>query len=87
MAEDICPVLEFDRIIDAVKYLDDDEKANVGITDAMGRMRETAIISESGLYSLILRSRKPEAKAFKRWVTHEAMYKPVLAIAMHKTER
>ena len=52
--------------------LDDDEKG-VHTVDTPGGVQRVGIISEPGLYSLILRSRKPEAKAFKRWITHEVL--------------
>jgi len=58
---------------DLRKVLDDDEVDTIHITDAAGRQQEMLVISESGLYSLILRSRKPEAKPFRRWVTHEVL--------------
>lgn len=53
----------------ALSRLDDDEKDDVILNDAIGRPQKTTIISEPGLYSLILSSRKPEAKKFKKWVT------------------
>jgi prophage antirepressor-like protein len=56
--------------------LDDDEKG-VHTVDTLGGVQRVGIISEPGLYSLILRSRKPEAKAFKRWITHEVLPSPV----------
>lgn len=52
--------------------LDEDEKG-VHTMDTLGGNQEMTVISEPGLYSLILRSRKPEAKAFKRWVTSEVL--------------
>ena len=52
--------------------LDDDEKG-VHTVDPLGGVQRVGIISEPGLYSLILRSRKPEAKAFKRWITPEVL--------------
>lgn len=64
--------LEIGNSRDAVASLDDDEKG-VGIIDTPGGKQEMSIVSEPGLYSLILRSRKPEAKAFKRWVTHDIL--------------
>lgn len=73
VAKDICECLEISNHRDALYRLDDDEKGCVGLTDAIGRERETSIINEYGLYSLTLTSRKPEAKAFKRWVTHEIL--------------
>jgi len=53
--------------------LDADEKDDVSITDAIGRSQKTAIVNESGLYSLIMSSRKEEAKAFKKWVTSDVL--------------
>ena len=70
---DVCKVLEISNSRDAASRLDDDEKDGVGITDTMGRQQTATVINEPGLYSLILRSNKPEAKAFKRWVTHEVI--------------
>ena len=52
--------------------LDDDEKG-VHTVDTLGGVQRVGIISEPGMYSLILRSRKPEAKMFKRWITHEVL--------------
>jgi len=73
VAADVCEALTIGNHRDAVSRLDDDEKDGVGITDAIGREQETTIINESGLYSLILTSRKPEAKRFKKWVTSEVL--------------
>jgi len=52
--------------------LDDDELVSVKLTSG-GQLREMQAINESGLYSVILRSDKPEAREFKRWVTHEIL--------------
>ena len=61
----------------AVSKLDDDEKMTLSLTDSHSGQRGGAqmatIINESGLYALVLSSRKPEAKAFKRWITHEVI--------------
>ena len=73
VAKDVCNALSIVNTQDAVRGLDDDEKDGVGITDSMGRDQVTTVINESGLYSLIFKSRKPEAKKFKRWVTHEVL--------------
>lgn len=74
VAVDVCNVLEIANSRDAVARLDEDEKNTVGLTDGNKRGNpNTAIVSESGLYSLILGSRKPEAKQFKRWITHEVI--------------
>lgn len=69
---DVCRVLEIKNARDAASRLDDDEKG-VGSTDTLGGIQEQIIINESGLYSLILTSRKPEAKKFKKWVTSEVL--------------
>jgi hypothetical protein len=70
-------MLDLANVTEALRHLDDDEKAqasgNIINPDVAPGGRDPFIISESGLYSLILRSRKPEAKAFKRWVTHEVI--------------
>ena len=74
VAADVCAVLGIGNPSQAVSYLDDDERSETLITSEGIRGNPTrAIVSEAGLYSLILRSRKPEAKAFKRWVTHEVL--------------
>lgn len=72
VAKDVCDCLELTNTAQTISYLDDDEK---GVTTnyTPGGKQEMSIISEAGLYSLILRSRKPEAKAFKRWITHEVL--------------
>lgn len=73
VAADVCGVLEIGNPSDAVARLDDDEKALVSIEGLSRGNSMGNIINESGLYSLILRSRKPQAKAFKRWVTHDVI--------------
>lgn len=73
IANDVCAVLEITNIGNALAALDDDEKGSIHITDGTSGTPVRAIISEPGLYSLTLRSRKPEAKAFKRWITHEVL--------------
>lgn len=72
VARDVCDVLEISRTNDALSGLDDDEKGADTIRTPGGD-QSMAVINESGLYSLIMRSRKPEAKAFRRWVTHEVL--------------
>ena len=64
------------NVSEALRGLDEDEKITISNPDGnpkAGIPHQMNVISESGLYSLILRSRKPEAKAFKRWVTHEVL--------------
>ena len=72
VAKDVCECLELTNTSQTLSHLDDDEKGIIS-NDTPGGKQEMSIISEPGLYSLILRSRKPEAKAFKRWVTHEIL--------------
>ncbi|CAK0778831.1 hypothetical protein CCP3SC15_600022 [Gammaproteobacteria bacterium] len=74
VATDVCDVLDLSNTAMAVRPLDDDEKADVSLADtSSGQRRQFSIISESGLYTLILRSDKPTAKPFRRWVTHEVL--------------
>ncbi len=73
VAKDVCAALGLEQVTRAISTLDGDEVTSSKVTDSLGREQNTNIISEAGLYSLILRSRKPEAKAFKRWVTHEVL--------------
>ena len=70
VAADICRVLEISNPTVAMDRLDADEKAKLNLGLSGGA---TGCVTESGLYSLILGSRKPEAKQFKRWITHEVI--------------
>lgn len=72
VANDVCEALGLSNPRSSLALLDEDEKG-VHSMDTPGGTQNLAIVSEAGLYSLILRSRKPEAKAFKRWVTHEVL--------------
>lgn len=72
VAADVCKALEIANNRDALSRLDADEKG-VASTDTLGGKQEMTIINEPGLYSLVLGSRKPEAKEFKRWITHEVI--------------
>lgn len=67
---DLLAVLDLNR--SSAALLDEDERG-VHTVDTPGGDQQVSVVSEPGLYSLILRSRKPEAKAFKRWVTHEVL--------------
>lgn len=77
VAVDVCNALSISNSRDAVRKLDEDEKMTVDLTDthsgARGGAQKISAVNESGLYSLVLGSRKPEAKEFKRWVTHEVI--------------
>ena len=72
VAADVCRALGLGNSRQTLSYLDDDEKGVI-TSDTLGGKQEMSTINEPGLYSLILRSRKPEAKAFKRWITHEVI--------------
>lgn len=70
VAADVCRALDHTNVTVALDRLDDDEKAKFGLGLSGG---DTNCINESGLYALVLGSRKPEARAFKRWITHEVI--------------
>lgn len=70
VAKDVCEVLEIKNTTQAVQKLDEDEVTMFNIGGLSGN---TNIINESGLYSLIMTSRKPQAKAFKKWVTSDVI--------------
>jgi prophage antirepressor-like protein len=72
VAADVIAALGIGNITDALRRLDDEEKGFDSI-DTLGGVQQLAIVNESGLYSLILGSRKPEAKKFKKWVTAEVL--------------
>ena len=72
VARDVCACLGIGNTGDVIAALDDDEKG-IDSIDTPGGRQEMSTVSEPGLYSLILRSRKPEAKRFKRWIVHEVL--------------
>lgn len=72
VAKDVCECLELTDVSKTISLLDDDEKGTNSIRTPGGK-QDMLIVSEPGLYSLVLRSRKPEAKAFKRWIVHEVI--------------
>lgn len=71
--KDCMSILGLGNPTETVKMFDDDEFSTTEVIDSIGRRQQTYIISEAGLYGLVLKSRKPEAKEFKRWVTHEVL--------------
>lgn len=73
VAKDVCDVLELSNVGQALARLDNDEKSSITLNDGTPGNPNRAIVSESGLYALVLASRKPEAHEFKRWVTHEVL--------------
>lgn len=70
VAADVCKALDIANPTDAIKRLDEDEKARLNLGLSGG---DTNCVNEPGLYSLVLGSRKPEAKSFKRWITHDVI--------------
>lgn len=72
VANDVCNILDLSNPRMAVSRLDEDEKG-VSIVDTPGGKQEVTVVSESGLYALILTSRKPEAENFKRWIRKEVI--------------
>lgn len=72
VAKDICDALGLVHVTNALASLDEDE-LTVAVLQSGGQTREMRLISEPGLYALVLRSRKPEARDFKRWVTHDVL--------------
>ena len=77
VAADVCKVLEIGNVSQAVSRLDDDEKSDITTNDTSSngvtQKRSMTIVNESGLYSLIMKSRKPEASSFQKWVTAEVL--------------
>ena len=73
IAKDLCDVLELSNPAQALSRLDDDEKGVIISNDSVGRNQDMATVSEPGMYQLVLGSRKPIAKEFKRWLCHEVI--------------
>ncbi len=72
VCKDVCDILDISNSRDAIDRLDSDEMGVVS-TDTLGGKQNLTYVNESGLYSLVLGSRKPEAKQFKRWITHDVI--------------
>ena len=74
VGKDVAEILGYAKPLDAIsRHVDEDDSVKYGLTDNLGRTQNTIIINESGLYSLILSSKLPQAKEFKRWVTSEVL--------------
>lgn len=74
VGKDVADILGYSKARNAIAlHVDEDDALKQGLTDNLGRIQETIIINESGLYSLILSSKLPQAKEFKRWVTSEVL--------------
>lgn len=72
VAKDVCEVLGLSKYRDAFSRLDEDERASIKV-DTLGGPQDMVAVNESGLYTLVFQSRKPEAKAFRKWVTKEVL--------------
>lgn len=73
VAKDVCDCLDISNSRQALSRLDNDEKNSVILNDGIPGNPEKSIVNEYGLYNLVLSSRKPEAKEFKRWITHDVI--------------
>lgn len=73
IAKDVCDALGLGNVGQALARLDEDEKSSITLNDGTPGNPNKAIVSEPGLYALVLASRKPDARAFKRWVTHDVL--------------
>lgn len=73
-ANDVCEILKHSNPWKAISdHVDEDDLTKREVIDALGRSQEMNFINEAGVYALIFGSTLPEAKAFKRWVTHEVL--------------
>lgn len=72
VAKDLCTILGISKYRDAISRLDEDERESFKL-DTPGGKQDMAVVSESGMYALVLSSRKPEAKAFRKWITNEVL--------------
>jgi prophage antirepressor-like protein len=73
VAADVCRAMTIRNVTEALRRLDGDDLSQTETIDALGRSQKVNVVCESGLYSLIIRSDKPQAKAFKRWLTKEVL--------------
>lgn len=74
VGKDVATILGYAKPLNALAtHVDEDDSLKQGLIDSMGRQQDTILINESGLYSLILSSKLPKARQFKRWVTSEVL--------------
>lgn len=73
IAKEVCEILGISKYRDAIQKLEEDEKGHPKLLDTLGGPQQVATISESGLYTLIIRSNKPKAKSFRKWITSEVL--------------
>lgn len=70
---DLCKVLDLEQVSRVKARLDDALTSSTPILDSLGREQQATIVSEPGMYEVVLRSDKPEAAAFRRWITSEVL--------------
>lgn len=74
VGKDVAAILGYAKPLNALATrIDEDDSLKQGLIDSMGREQNAIFINESGLYSLVLSSKLPTAKAFKRWITHDVI--------------
>jgi len=73
VAKDVCDILGINNSRQAMSKLDPDEKDAVILSDTIGRQQKMTVVTQPGLFALIMRSDKPEAKRFDRWIRHEVL--------------
>ena len=74
VGKDVADALGYTKSRNALtKHVDEDDALKRGVTDNLGRLQETTLINESGVYSLIFGSKLENAKRFKKWVTSEVL--------------
>lgn len=74
VGKDVAAILGYAKPLNALAtHIDEDDSLKQGLIDSMGREQNAIFINESGLYSLVLSSKLPTAKAFKRWITHDVI--------------
>lgn len=74
VGKDVAEALGYSKFRNAItQHVDEDDALKQGVTDGLGRIQETTIINESGVYALVFGSKLPRAKEFKRWVTSEVL--------------
>jgi prophage antirepressor-like protein len=72
VARDVCDVLELSNITETLKRVDEEDQSSLKLNSG-GQLRDMKIVNESGMYTIILLSNKPEAKKFKKWITSEVL--------------
>lgn len=73
LLKDVCSILGLEQVAGVKRRLDDDVISNHPIQDALGRTQQATFVNEDGLYDVVLESRKPEAKSFRKWITSEVI--------------